>query len=121
MTSPTLSTNSTKRPPAFWIITALNLLSVMTLLFAVMEHGFGLHWAVFDAGARLGLVLLFFLIPLGGVGIWWLHRGRTGSTPAPHRYLLASSLFLGAVWMISCFLVGLYAAWFLSTPPVSTP
>jgi len=107
-TAMTAPTPPTRHSAPFWIVTALNAVGVATLLLVVTGRVFDLHGALFEAGAPLGLIALFFLIPLGWVAIWVLHRRQGGSASAPHRYLLASNLFLGAMWVLSCFVVGMY-------------
>lgn len=104
----TVPTPPTRHSASFWIVTALNAVGVVTLLLVVTGRVFDLHGALFEAGGPLGLIALFFLIPLGWLTVWWLHRRQKQTTPAPHRYLLGSNLFLGAMWVLSCFVVGLY-------------
>ncbi|MCF8722606.1 hypothetical protein LQ236_000626 [Nitrospina gracilis] len=99
------------------IYTVLNVSGVVVLLLAVMEHGFENHHPLFDVGAPLGLVILFFLIPLGWLGVWLAKRKSAASVPLPQRYLLISNLFLGAMWMLSCVVVGLYAFIYISFLP----
>lgn len=117
----TVPTPPTRHSASFWIVTALNAVGVVTLLLVVTGRVFDLHGALFEAGGPLGLIALFFLIPLGWVAVWVLHRRRDGDSPAPHRYLLASNLFLGAMWVLSCFVVGMYVLVSMSGTPVPAP
>ncbi|CAI2717204.1 membrane protein of unknown function [Nitrospina watsonii] len=103
-----------RQSPVFWIHTALNAVAVVTLLLVVGDQGFDVHHALFDVGAPLGLVALFFLIPLGWVGIGLTKKSIASGVPLPQRYLLISNLFLGAVWMLSCLMVGLYVLIYFS-------
>lgn len=103
-----------RQSPVFWIHTALNAGAVVTLLLMVGDQGFDVRHTLFDVGAPLGLLALFFLIPLGWAGIWWIQKSTASGVPLPQRYLLISNLFLGAVWMLSCLMVGLYVLIYFS-------
>jgi hypothetical protein len=55
-----------------------------------------------DYGPALGLPALFVLIPLGGIGVWRLTRGRKPPLDVRRRlYLWLSGLFLAATWVLS--------------------
>ncbi|UCD10633.1 MAG: hypothetical protein JSU88_08025, partial [Nitrospinaceae bacterium] len=90
-------------PPArkvsFWTYTALNLMCAIVLVLLAVEVVAKNRIPIADVGAPLGLVLLFFIIPLVAVLLWIRGRKPYGAPPA---YFLGSKILWGLTWGISC-------------------
>lgn len=85
------------------ICTALNAIAVVVWLMLLLERTAWGRSPVSDYGSAMGLVALFFIVPIGGAGAWWLRRRK----PEPlsvwtRRYLRTSAVFLGLTWVVSC-------------------
>lgn len=105
-------------PPArkvsFWTYTALNLMCAIVLVLLAVEVVAKNRIPIADVGAPLGLVLLFFIIPLVAVLLWIRGRKPAGAPPA---YFLGSKILWGLTWGISCLPVIFYGAFYFHHMP----
>ena len=91
-----------RRQAAFQLCTALNAIAATVWVLLLLERSSWGRSAISDYGAALGLVGLFFLVPLGAGAVWWLRR----QSPDPlsggqRRYLRLSAAFLASTWVVS--------------------
>ena len=86
----------------FWICTALNAIALVVWALLFLERSPWGRSPVSDYGSAVGLVVLFFLVPLTGARVWWLgRRRREPSTGWRRRYLRVSVAFLAVTWVAS--------------------
>jgi hypothetical protein len=87
---------------AFRLATALNAIAASTWILLLLERSGWGRSRVSDYGSALGPVALFFIIPLGAAGVWWLRRRDVEPLSRWRRnYLRLSSAFLAVTWAVS--------------------
>ncbi len=99
---------------AFNVYAFINLLCLLVLVLVLIEVAPFPRIPVADIGAPLGLLILFFVIPVGAIFLW---RWRQKPTGAPAGYFLASKILWGLTWAISCLPVIFYGAFYLHYMP----
>ena len=104
------------RPPktALRVYTSINLLCALVLVLLAVEVVSKTRIPIADAGAPMGLLVLFFVIPSAAVFLW-TRRGKP--TGAPPGYFLASKIFWCLSWGLSCLPVIFYGAYYLHYMP----
>jgi hypothetical protein len=108
----------------FGLYTALNLLAALLWILIVFEITSRTRNPISDIGVPIGLISLFFLVPLGAVSIWLLNRRRKESIPSSRKtYFLLSKIFLFISWLPSwipmIFVAGIFSLGVSHTWPFS--
>jgi len=97
-------------PLSFWVRTALHLVCIFVLILLAIEIVSTKRIPIADVGAPVGLVILFFLIPVTGLGLWFHRRKRRLDINENSAYSKASIIFLTLTWLLSCLPIAFYGA-----------
>jgi hypothetical protein len=86
----------------FRLYTILNLLAALVWILIFVERTSRTRNPISDIGVPIGLISLFFLVPLSAVSIWLLTRRRKEPIPRSWAtYFLLSKIFLFLSWLPS--------------------
>jgi len=101
------------------VYTSLDLLAVLVWILFILERNPHTRSPISDYGVLIGLICLFFLIPLGALAIWLMNRKGKGPITAGKRtYFALSKLFLTISWLPSfipiVFFMAIFEPWPLS-------
>jgi hypothetical protein len=89
-----------KTPRDVRIVAALTVTALVVWVLYLLDRSSWGRSAVSDYGTAFGPVLLFFVIPAGGLAAFWLRRRAAEPlSSARHRFVGLSAAFLAATWV----------------------